>query len=74
MDDEVGSWMMAFFHGRISFKSIYKALGPSLGVKQMWTKRNDHAPKSECVDWKKIKIKIYIYTHTRPRWAFLRIN
>jgi hypothetical protein len=27
-----------------------KPLGPSLGVNQMWTKRSDHAPKSECVD------------------------
>ena len=26
-----------------------KFLGPSLGVNQMWTKRNGHAPKSECV-------------------------
>ena len=25
-------------------------LGPSLGVNQMWTKRNDHAPKSECAN------------------------
>jgi hypothetical protein len=28
-----------------------KALGPSLGVNQMWTKRNGHAPRSECVDF-----------------------
>ena len=26
-----------------------KRVGPSLGVNQMWTKRNDHAPKNECV-------------------------
>ena len=25
-----------------------KALSPSLGVHQTWTKRNDHAPESEC--------------------------
>ena len=25
-----------------------KPLGPSLDVNRMWTKRNDHAPKSEC--------------------------
>jgi hypothetical protein len=24
---------------------IEKSLGPSLGVKKMWIKRNDHAPK-----------------------------
>ena len=28
-----------------------KPLGPSLGLSRMWTKRNDHAPKSECVDF-----------------------
>ena len=27
-----------------------KPLGPSLGVNWIWIKRNDHAPKSECVD------------------------
>ena len=27
-----------------------RPLGPSLGVNPMWTKRNDHAPKSECAD------------------------
>jgi len=26
-------------------------LGPSLGVNRMWTKKNDHAPKSECVEF-----------------------
>jgi hypothetical protein len=31
-----------------------KPLGPSLGVNQIWAKRNDHAPKSECVDSFKI--------------------
>jgi hypothetical protein len=30
-----------------------KPLGPSLGVNQMWTKRSDHAPKSECADFLK---------------------
>jgi hypothetical protein len=25
-----------------------KPLGPSLGVNRIWTKRNDHASKSEC--------------------------
>ena len=32
-------------------KLIYKAFGPSLGVDRMWTKKNDHAPKSECVEF-----------------------
>ena len=31
-----------------------KPLGPSLGVNQMRTKRNDHAPKSECADFLEI--------------------
>ena len=55
MDHEVGPWKMAFFHGPITMvrflKNQYtKPLGPSLGVNQMWVKRNDHAPKSQCVD------------------------
>ena len=28
---------------------IFKSLGPSLGVNQMWTKRSDHAQKNDCV-------------------------
>ena len=45
---------MAFFHGPTSMvqflkkNKVTKPLGPSLGVNQMWTKRNGHAPKSEC--------------------------
>jgi hypothetical protein len=27
---------------------VLKALGRSLGVNRMWTKKNDHAPKREC--------------------------
>ena len=45
-------------------KSISKALGPSLGVNRIWTKKNDHAPQSECVDF--FKINIY------PKRAFLK--
>jgi hypothetical protein len=26
-------------------------LGASLGVNSMWTKRNEHAPKSDCADY-----------------------
>ena len=36
---------------RLHIKIVLKALGPSLGVNRMWTKKNDHAPKSECVDF-----------------------
>jgi hypothetical protein len=33
-------------------KSIYNAFGPlTLGFNQMWTKRDGHAPKNECVDF-----------------------
>ena len=28
MDHEVGPWKMAFLHGSISYKIIYKAFGP----------------------------------------------
>ena len=48
-----------------------KYVGPPLGVNQMWTKRNDHASKSEFVDffnfntcqkdqfWRKEKIAVW---------------
>ena len=42
---------MSFYHGQISKNNvILKPLGPSLGVKQMWTKRGDIVPKSGCAD------------------------
>jgi hypothetical protein len=51
-------WTMKSDHGRWSIfmvqflrKLAYKAFGPSLGVSRMWTKRNDHAPKRERVDF-----------------------
>jgi hypothetical protein len=52
MDHEVGPWRLAFFPwSNFLQKSFTKSLGLSLGVKQMWFKRNDHAPKSECADF-----------------------
>ena len=43
---------MPLVHGLISLKkSILKALGPSLGVNWMWTKRYDHALISEGADF-----------------------
>jgi hypothetical protein len=36
---------------RVLKKLVLKAFGPSLGVNQMWTKKNDHAPKSEGADF-----------------------
>ena len=32
-------------------KKKMKVLGPSLRVNQMWTKKTDHAPKTECIDF-----------------------
>jgi hypothetical protein len=63
---------------RLHKKLILRALGPSLGVNQMWTKKSDHAPKSEGANflihaqkgqfWKK-KIK---FDHTLVfSWALL---
>ena len=34
-----------------------KLLGPSLGRNRMWPKKNDCAPKSECVDFSNICLK-----------------
>ena len=35
---------------KINFQSVW---APQLGVSRIWTKRNDHAPKSECADFLK---------------------
>ena len=55
MEDGLLPWSDLMFHlpwSNSLKKSIYKPLGPSLGVNRMWTKRNhDHAPKNECVDF-----------------------
>jgi hypothetical protein len=32
-------------------KLVLKALGPSLDVNRMWTKKDDHAPKCECAEF-----------------------
>ena len=47
---------MVRVHGPTSMVRLHKilvlrALGPSLGVNRMWTKKSDHAPKSEGVDY-----------------------
>ena len=60
-------WTMKSDHGRWPFsvvrvygltsmvlllnKLVLKALRPSTCVNRMCTKKNDHAPKSECVDF-----------------------
>jgi hypothetical protein len=74
MDQEVGPWKVAFFHGPISW-SIFRGpilyenqftrlLGPSLGVNGTWIKRNDHAPKSVCA---------YLFFHAKE-WQFRKKN
>ena len=82
MDYEVGPWKMAFFNGPNSWSNFHvrllkilvlKASGPSLGVNQMWTKKNDHTPKNKCADFlnecpkrafskQKIKIKKIVHS------------
>ena len=53
MDHKVWPWKMGFFRVQLPWFYILKdqfteCLGPSLVVNRMWTKKNDHAPKSEC--------------------------
>ena len=57
-----------FFMVRLLNKPIYKAFGPSPGVNRMWTKRNDHAPKSECVK------KFNIYLKNNQVWPFFWLH
>ena len=71
MKSEHGGWplLMVRFHGSTSMvrlleKSVLKALGPSLGVNRMWTKKNDLAPKSECV----------VFFNTCSKRVFLKKN
>jgi hypothetical protein len=58
-------------------KIVLKALAPSLGVNQMWTKKNDRAPKSECVDFfntcpKRAILKEFKFDHSLVfSWASL---
>ena len=57
MDHEVRLWRMVIFHGptlmvwSLEKKQFTKPLDSSLCGNQMWTKRHDHAPKSECLDF-----------------------
>ena len=66
---------MKLDHGRypISLKNqLRKPLGPLLGVNQMWTKRNDHAPKSGRADLfimypKRAMLDFYLNNMSLPR-------
>ena len=81
MDHEVGPCKMVVFHGLTSWsnihwsdflkKSITKPLGPSLGVNRMWTKRNDHATKSECVDFFNICPKRVVLKEGRKKSSLI---
>ena len=56
MEDGLFSWsdlMVQLPWSDFLKNQFTKPLGSSLGVNQMWTKRNDHAPKSECADFLK---------------------
>ena len=44
--------MVRFERKKKQEKQFTKSSGPSLGVNWMWIKRNGHALKSACVDWK----------------------
>ena len=48
MEDGLFQW--SEFMVQLLNKLVLKALGPSLGLYRMWTKKNDHAQKNECVD------------------------
>jgi hypothetical protein len=51
-----GPWSRTMDNGIFPWSNFLKIqfpkpLAPSLGVNQMWTKRNDHAPKNKCDDF-----------------------
>jgi hypothetical protein len=52
-----------------SKKQFTKPLGPSQGVNPMCTKKNDHAPKSECVDFSNKLLKKRSFGKTQV-WPF----
>ena len=65
MEDGLFSWsdfMVQFLKNQVT-----KSLGLSLHVNRMWTKRNDHAPKSECVF-------IFIYVLKKGKFEKFRFD
>ena len=50
MYNEHGKFMVQLLWSEFLKKKM-RALGPSQRVNQMWTKKNDHAPKSERIDF-----------------------
>ena len=59
MEDDFFQW--SEFMVRLLEQIVLKALGPSLGVNRMWTKKNDRAPKSECAEFFKYMLKKGIF-------------
>jgi hypothetical protein len=60
MEDGIFPWsdLMAQLSWFKSLNNQFtKPLSPSLGVNRMWTKRSDHAPKSECADFIQYMVK-----------------
>ena len=58
MKSDHGGWLLPWSNSMVqlpwsNFLKIQftNSLGPSLGVNRMWTKKNDHAPKSESADF-----------------------
>ena len=62
MKSDHGRWPLSMV--RLHEKLVLRALDPSIGVNQIWTKKNDHAPKSEGAD----------FFNTCPKTAILRTN
>jgi hypothetical protein len=56
-DHKGGPFEWSKFMVQLLNKIVLKALGPSLGVNQMCTKKNDHAPHNECVDAQKHNVE-----------------
>ena len=60
----------AFIGMILSKNQFIQFLGSSLGVNRMWIKKNDRAPKSECVDL----YCVYVCVCVCPKKAALKIN
>ena len=56
---------------RLLKKIVLEVLGPSLGVNRMWTKKNDHASKNECVDFFQYMSKKDIFKEISSLLIFL---
>jgi hypothetical protein len=74
--DDLLPWsdfMVQFLGSDFLENQFIKLLGPSLGVNGMWTKRNDHAPKSECVGFSNICLERVVLKNKIQVWPFFCI-